>query len=191
MLFQSSIRKELARSFGATLVVLVTIVMTIMLLHLGQASRGSISPQDVMLLRGIFRFGPPYDHRRLRCSSLGKHSRPYVPRQRKWSCGSGDETGRLCSPLFTSWPVLIVISLTVCLAVDQPANQGHTKPLPAARRSGPHHAAFSGVLNGNGVFFMIDRDLAGRQASSCATGEKPLLPPRGQAAVKPVAMRSS
>jgi len=28
MLFHSSIRKELARSFGATLVVLVTIVMT-------------------------------------------------------------------------------------------------------------------------------------------------------------------
>ena len=50
MLFQSSIRKELARSFGATLVVLVTIVMTIVLIRtLGQASRGSISPQDVML----------------------------------------------------------------------------------------------------------------------------------------------
>src|SRR4051812_1052433 len=29
MLFQSSIRKELARSFGATLVVLITIVLTI------------------------------------------------------------------------------------------------------------------------------------------------------------------
>jgi hypothetical protein len=38
MLFDSSIRKELARSFGATLVVLVTVVMTMMLIRtLGQA----------------------------------------------------------------------------------------------------------------------------------------------------------
>ena len=46
MLFDSSIRKELARSFGATLVVLVTVVMTMMLIRtLGQASRGSVNPQ--------------------------------------------------------------------------------------------------------------------------------------------------
>jgi lipopolysaccharide export system permease protein len=42
MLFHSSIRKELARTFGATLVVLITIVMTIILIRtLGQASRGN------------------------------------------------------------------------------------------------------------------------------------------------------
>lgn len=46
MLFDSSIRKELARSFGATLVVLVTVVMTMMLIRtLGQASRGSVNPR--------------------------------------------------------------------------------------------------------------------------------------------------
>ena len=54
MLFDSSIRKELARSFGATLVVLVTVVMTMMLIRtLGQASRGSVSPSDVMLVMGF------------------------------------------------------------------------------------------------------------------------------------------
>ena len=53
MLFDSSIRKELARSFGATLVVLVTVVMTMMLIRtLGQAARGSVSPSDVMLVMG-------------------------------------------------------------------------------------------------------------------------------------------
>ena len=53
MLFDSSIRKELARSFGATLVVLVTVVMTMMLIRtLGQASKGSVSPSDVMLVMG-------------------------------------------------------------------------------------------------------------------------------------------
>ena len=54
MLFDSSIRKELARSFGATLVVLVTVVMTMMLIRtLGQASKGSVSPSDVMLVMGF------------------------------------------------------------------------------------------------------------------------------------------
>ena len=54
MLFDSSIRKELARSFGATLVVLVTVVMTMMLIRtLGQASRGSVNPSDVMLVMGF------------------------------------------------------------------------------------------------------------------------------------------
>ena len=54
MLFDSSIRKELARSFGATLVVLITVVMTMMLIRtLGQASRGSVAPADVMLVMGF------------------------------------------------------------------------------------------------------------------------------------------
>lgn len=54
MLFDSSIRKELARTFGATLVVLVTVVMTMMLIRtLGQASRGSVNPSDVMLVMGF------------------------------------------------------------------------------------------------------------------------------------------
>ena len=54
MLFDSSIRKELARSFGATLVVLVTVVMTMMLIRtLGQASRGNVNPSDVMLIMGF------------------------------------------------------------------------------------------------------------------------------------------
>ena len=37
MMFQSALRKELARSFGATLVVLVTIVMTMILIQIGRA----------------------------------------------------------------------------------------------------------------------------------------------------------
>ena len=53
MLFHSSIRKELARSFGATLIVLATVVMTMTLIRtLGQASRGSFHPSDVMLVMG-------------------------------------------------------------------------------------------------------------------------------------------
>ena len=54
MLFDSSLRKELGRSFGATLVVLVTIVMTVMLIRtLGQASVGRVNPSEVMLVMGF------------------------------------------------------------------------------------------------------------------------------------------
>ena len=53
MLFHSSIRKELARSFGATLVVLFTIVITMLLIRtLGLASKGSVNPEEVMVVLG-------------------------------------------------------------------------------------------------------------------------------------------
>ncbi len=53
MLFHSSIRKELARSFVATLVVLITVVMSMMLIRtLGLAAKGSVNPSDVMMLMG-------------------------------------------------------------------------------------------------------------------------------------------
>ena len=54
MLFHSAIRKDLSRHFGATVVVLITIVMTIVLIRtLGQASRGTVNPSEVMLLMGL------------------------------------------------------------------------------------------------------------------------------------------
>lgn len=54
MLFDASIRKELSRSFGATLLVLVSIVMTMMLIRtLGQAAKGHIGAADVLLIMGL------------------------------------------------------------------------------------------------------------------------------------------
>lgn len=53
MLFDSSVRKDLARSFAATLVVILTIVITMFLIRtLGQAAGGAVAPQDVVLLLG-------------------------------------------------------------------------------------------------------------------------------------------
>jgi len=54
MLFDSSLRKELGRGFGATFVVLVTIMMTVMLIRtLGQASIGRVNPSEVLLVMGF------------------------------------------------------------------------------------------------------------------------------------------
>ena len=53
MLFDTTLRKDLARSFGGTLVVILTIVLTMMLIRtLGQAAGGVVAPQDVVLLLG-------------------------------------------------------------------------------------------------------------------------------------------
>lgn len=53
MLFDSSTRTELARSFGVTLVVILTIMLTLTLIKtLGQAAGGNVAPQDVVLLMG-------------------------------------------------------------------------------------------------------------------------------------------
>ena len=51
IIFKQAMQRELSRTFGATLVVLVTIVMTMMLIRtLGLASKGAINPQEVLLI---------------------------------------------------------------------------------------------------------------------------------------------
>jgi lipopolysaccharide export system permease protein len=58
MLFHSSIRQELMRTFSATLVVLVTVVLTMMLIRtLGQASKGVVNPSEVGLILGYTLLG--------------------------------------------------------------------------------------------------------------------------------------
>lgn len=58
MLFHSSIRKELARTYTAIMAVLLTIVITVMLIRtLNMATKGSFSPQDVMIVLGLVMLG--------------------------------------------------------------------------------------------------------------------------------------
>jgi lipopolysaccharide export system permease protein len=58
MLFDSSLRKDLWRTFSATLIVILTIVLTMFLIRmLGQAAIGSVAPQDVVLLLGYTAMG--------------------------------------------------------------------------------------------------------------------------------------
>lgn len=58
MVFDSSVRKELARAFGATLVVVLTIVWTMMLVRtLNMAAKGNVAPQDVVLLLSYLALG--------------------------------------------------------------------------------------------------------------------------------------
>ena len=126
MLFHSSLRKELARSFGATLVVLVTIVMTMTLVRtLSQASRGSVNPQEVMMVMGYTVLGylPPILTLSLFIAIVGTLSRMYRDSEMVIWFGAGRGLSALLAPLFRfAWPVLVVVA-TLALVAWPWANQ--------------------------------------------------------------------
>jgi lipopolysaccharide export system permease protein len=113
MLFHSTLRKELARSFGATFVVLLTVVMTMMLIRtLGQASKGSVNPQDVMLVMGYSVVGhlPTILTLSLFISIVGTLSRLYRDSEMVIWLSSGRGLLGFVQPVFRfAWPVMVLI----------------------------------------------------------------------------------
>lgn len=164
MLFDSSLRKELGRSFGATLVVLVTVVMTMMLIRtLGQASRGSVNPSDVMLVMGFTVVGqlPTILSLSLFVAIVGVLSRMYRDSEMVIWFASGQGLGRLLLPLLRfAWPVMLAIGV-LSLGVWPWAN-AQIDELRARyeQRSDIDRIApgeFQESANGSRVFF-IDKD---------------------------------
>ena len=115
MLFHSSIRKELARSFGATLVVLATVVMTMTLIRtVGEASRGTFNPTDVMIIMGytVLSDMPTILSMSLFIAILSVLTRMYKDSEMVIWFGSGRGLSALLAPLFRfSWPILVVIAV--------------------------------------------------------------------------------
>ncbi len=164
MLFQSSIRRELGRSFGATLVVLITIVLTIVLIRtLGQASRGVINPQDVMLFMAYATLGrlPTILTLSLFIAMVGTLSRMYRDSEMVIWFTSGESLMSFLRPLFRfAWPVLLII-LVASLFVWPWTNQ-QTRDMQEryGNRSDLDRVApgqFQESSNGTRVFF-IDRE---------------------------------
>ena len=120
MLFHSSLRKELSRSFSATLVVLVTIVMTMMLIRtLGLASRGSVNPAEVLLVMSYTVLGylPTILSLSLFVSIVGTLSRLYRDSEMVIWFTSGRGLSNFVTPLFRfSWPVLLLIGALSLIA---------------------------------------------------------------------------
>ena len=114
MLFHSTLRKELARSFGATLVVLVTIVMTMTLIRtLSLATRGSVNPQEVMMVMGYTVLGylPPILTLSLFIAIVGTLSRMYRDSEMVIWFAAGRGLSAFLGPLFRfAWPVLLVVA---------------------------------------------------------------------------------
>ncbi len=126
MLFHSSLRKELARSFGATLVVLATIVMTMTLIRtLSQASRGSVNPQEILMVMGYTGLGylPPILTLSLFIAIVGTLSRMYRDSEMVIWFSAGRGLSAFLNPLFRfAWPVLLVVA-ALALVVWPWANQ--------------------------------------------------------------------
>ncbi|MEK8048452.1 MAG: LPS export ABC transporter permease LptF [Burkholderiales bacterium PBB6] len=117
MLFDSTVRKELGRSFGATLVVILTIVLTMMLIRtLGMAASGRVSPQDVVLVLGYTALGhlPTMLALSLFIGVVITLGRMYRDSEMAIWMSSGVGLSRLIRPVLRSvWPVLALIGVLV------------------------------------------------------------------------------
>ncbi len=113
MLFHSSLRKELARSFGATLVVMVTVVMTMTLIRtLGEASRGNFNPSDVMIVMGytVLSDMPTILSLSLFIAVLSVLTRMFRDSEMVIWFGSGRGLMALIKPLVRfSWPIWVIV----------------------------------------------------------------------------------
>lgn len=119
MLFDSTLRKELARGFGATLVVILTIVITMMLIRvLGQAASGTVAPADVVLLMGytVLSHLPTILALSLFVSIVVTLGRMYRDSEMAIWFSSGVALTRFIAPVLRmAWPVLLVVAVLVLL----------------------------------------------------------------------------
>jgi lipopolysaccharide export system permease protein len=166
MLFDSSLRKELARTFGATLVVWLTIFLTMMLIRvLGQAAGGSVAPQDVALLLGYTVLGylPTILALSLFVAVVATLTRMYRDSEMVIWFVSGASLMRMVPTVLSmSWPVLFTV-LVLVLAVWPWTNRQSAELRDRYERRSdlsrvaPGHFQTSG--DGRRVFF-IDKDTA-------------------------------
>lgn len=119
MLFDSTLRRELARSFSATLVVVLTIVLTMFLIRtLGQAAGGRIAPQDVVLYLGYTALGqlPTMLALSLFISVVATLGRMYRDSEMTIWFSSGISLSRFVPPVLRmAWPILLVVAVLALL----------------------------------------------------------------------------
>jgi len=187
MLFHSSIRKELARSFGATLVVLFTIVVTMMLIRtLGQATAGGVDPKEVLLVLGYTVLGRMHIilTMALFMAVVSVLSRMHRDSEMVIWMGSGRGLAGLLAPIFRfAWPVLVAACALVFLAWPW-ANQQATELRDRFAQRGDLQRVAPGQFQedarGQRVFF-IDKDTGdgseGRNVFISSTG------PQGESTV--------
>ena len=164
MLFDSTVRRELARSFGATLVVILTIVLTMFLIRtVGQAASGVVSPQDVVLLLGYVALGqlPTMLALSLFVAVVLSLGRMYRDSEMAIWFASGIGLSRFVRPVLqTAWPVLLVIGVLL-LFVWPWGNQNSLDMRERYRQRSDLSRVAPGVFqtssDGRRVFF-IERD---------------------------------
>jgi lipopolysaccharide export system permease protein len=115
MLFDSTLRRELGRGFGATLVVVLTIVLTMFLIRtVGQAADGAVAPQDVVLLLGYVALGhlPTMMAMSLFVAIVVTLGRMYRDSEMAIWFASGVSLGRFIKPVLqVGAPVALVVAV--------------------------------------------------------------------------------
>ena len=121
MLFDSSLRRELAGSFSATLVALVTIVVTITLIRVvGDASRSIFSPADVLVIMAftVLSDAPTILSLSMFIAVTAVITRMYRDSEMVIWLGTGKNPIGLVKPvLLFAWPVLLTILVLATLVL--------------------------------------------------------------------------
>ena len=164
MLFDTTLRRDLSRMFGGTLVVILTIVLTMMLIRtLGQAAGGVVAPQDVVLLLGYTALGhlPTMLALSLFIAVVTTLGRMYRDSEMAIWFASGVSITRFVGPVLRmGWPALLVVALLV-LFVWPWGNQQSTDLRDRYQQRSDLSRVAPGVFqtsrDGKRVFF-IERD---------------------------------
>lgn len=161
MLFDTSVRKELARSFGATLVVILTIVLTMMLIRtLGLAAKGNIAAQDVVLVLLYTSLGylPTLLTLSLFVAIVISLGRMYRDSEMAIWFSSGIGLLRFVRPVLRgSWPVLVLVVLLTLLVwpwVNRQVAELRTQYEQRSDLSRVSPGSFQASSDGSRVFFI-------------------------------------
>ena len=167
MLFHSSLHKEMSRTFGATVVVLATIVMTMFLIRtVGLASRGSVDPAEVMMVLGYTVLGhaPTILTLSLFVAIVATLSRMYRDSEMAIWFSSGRGLGSFLLPLIRfAWPIWLVIAVLALLVWPWSQQQSQTLRDRYEQRGDLERVIpgqFQESASGDRVFF-IDKDSIG------------------------------
>ena len=172
MLFHSSIRKELGRNFGATLVVLITVVMTMTLIRtLGEASRGTFDPSDVLIIMGytVLSDLPTILSMCLFLAVVNVLTRMFRDSEMVIWFGSGRGLASVLRPLLRfAWPIFVVILALAFFILPwafgriEELRDRYEKRSDIAR---VEPGQFQESANGDRVFF-IEKNISDQQVGS-------------------------
>jgi lipopolysaccharide export system permease protein len=182
MLFHSSIRQELARSFVATLVVLITVVMSMMLIRsLGLAARGSVNPRDVIMLMGYSGLGHLSTIMTLSLFIAVTNTLSRMYRESEmavWFASGKGLTGFISPVLRFAWPILLAIAALALVVWPWTAQQTNKLRVQYEQRGDLDRVSigqFQENASGSRVVFVeaSDRDNVNGNASDKAASSTP------------------